>query len=273
MSLCETGDGGRLWFEVAGDGPAVTFVHPGLWDARVWDREFLRFAEAGFRVLRYDVRGYGRSSRLDGSAYSDVRDLASVLEAAAVRSTALVGCSMGGGIAIDFTLEHPDRVWALALAASSLGGFEPTEAEEDWWEEATAPIEAAIETGDLERAQELRMGIWAPLGTDREPGATIRRIAFENLHELTMDESGAEELDPPAVHRLHEIDVPTLVLSADHDPPMMIRSCELIARGVLDARSLVVDDADHVINLRRPQAFERAVLPFLLEAHAGLETV
>ena len=65
-----------------------------------------------------------------------------------------------------------------------------------------------VEAGELVRAQDLRLAIWAPLGTEDEAGATIRAIAFDNIHELTMDESGEIELEPPAAHRLHEIDVP-----------------------------------------------------------------
>ncbi len=68
-----------------------------------------------FRVLRYDLRGYGRSSRLTGEPYSHVRDLATLLEALEIERTALVGCSMGGAIAIDFTLSFPERVSALVL--------------------------------------------------------------------------------------------------------------------------------------------------------------
>jgi 3-oxoadipate enol-lactonase len=255
--------GGHLWFEVAGTGPVVAFIHPGLWDSRTWDREFERFAAAGFRVLRYDVRGYGRSSRPAGTSYSHTRDLVSLLDHLEVVDAALVGCSMGGGIAIDTALEHPDRVWALVAAASALGGFEPTGAEEDWWAERAGPIEAAIDAGDLERAEDLRLEIWAPLGTDDPAGRRIREIAFDNLHELTMDESGVEELDPPAATRLHEIDVPTLVISAAEDTPFMVRSCELIARGVLDAKLVTIPGADHVVNVRRPEAFEAAVLAFL----------
>ena len=123
-------DGGRLYFEMAGDGPAVTLIHPGLWDSRTWDPQFEPWSER-FRMLCYDVRGYGRSSRLTGEPYSHTRDLDVLLSATGVERTALVGCSMGGGIEIDFTLEHPGRVTALVAVASALGGFEPLEEEED----------------------------------------------------------------------------------------------------------------------------------------------
>ncbi len=261
--------GGRLAYEVLGAGLDVTLIHPGLWDSRTWDPQIPVLVDAGYRVTRYDVRGYGRSSRLTGEPYSHVRDLLAVLDAVGAAQTALVGCSMGGGIAIDFTLEHPGRVWALVPVASGLGGVEPLEEEDDWWAERDGPIEAAIEAGELERAEDLRLQIWAPLGTEDPAGRLIRDIAFDNLHELTMDESAQEELDPPAARRLGEIDVPTLVMIADHDPPDMRRNGELIALGILGAHKLTLEGTDHVVNLRQPEAFDRALLGFLADATVG----
>jgi len=75
---------GRLFYEAAGDdGPAVVMIHPGLWDRRAWDDKFEAFAER-CRVVRYDVRGYGRSTRPDGLRTSHVRDLAALLDALGV---------------------------------------------------------------------------------------------------------------------------------------------------------------------------------------------
>lgn len=262
-AFVELADGARLWYEVAGDGPAVTFIHPGLWDARTWDREFTRFAEAGFKTLRYDVRGYGRSSRDTGHPYAHHLDLSAVLEAADVDRTALVGCSMGGGIAIDTVLEHPDLVWAIVVVASQAEGIEPLPEEEAWWEDATAGIAEAVDAGDLERAQELRLGIWAPLGTHDTAGARLREIAFDNLHELTMDESACQELDPPAFERLGEIDAPTLVVLGAQDVPYLDRMGRLTAAAIDGAEVVSIEAADHVVNVRQPEAFEAATLPFL----------
>lgn len=260
-------DGATLRYELAGDGPTVTLIHPGLWDMRTWDREFRTFPGSGFRVLRYDVRGYGRSTRVEaGTTYSHVRDLDALLEAAEITQTALVGCSMGGAIALDFTLEHPERVWALVLVASAVDGFETTEEENEWWAERDGSIEALIEAGSLEEAQERRLEIWAPLGTADPAGARIREIAFDNLHEIVMDESGEERPDPPAAHRLAEIDVPTLILEAEHDPPDMRRVAEFLAREIMGSKRVVVEGADHVLNMRQPERFEDLVLPFLADA-------
>jgi pimeloyl-ACP methyl ester carboxylesterase len=267
MPTLALADGGSLHFEIAGEGPTVTLLHPGLWDMRTWDREFGTLQDQGYRVLRYDARGYGRSSRPEpGATYSHVRDLAALLAANEVAVTALVGCSMGGGIELDFALEHPEMVWAIALIAPALGGFEPSEEEEEWGANAYGPVDAAIEAGELDRALDLELGIWAPLGTADEAGARVREIAFDNIHQLTMDESGAERLEPPAAHRLEELDVPTLILDAEHDPPHHHRIADLLAREIIGARKVVVEGADHVINLRQPERFDELVLPFLADA-------
>lgn len=267
MSFVDLPDGAKLHFEIAGEGPVVTLIHPGLWDMRTWDREFSSFVDAGYRVLRYDIRGYGDSSRPEpGKTYSHVRDLESLLEANEVVMTALVGCSMGGGVGLDYALVHPEQVWALVPVATGLGGFEVTEEDDEWWAQRDEPIEAALEAGDLERAQDLRLEIWAPLGTDDERGARIRQIAFDNIHEILMDESGEERLDPPAAHRLEEIDLPTLILEAEHDPPDMKRLAEFLVREIIGSRKVVVEGADHVVNMRQPERFEKLVLPFLAEA-------
>jgi pimeloyl-ACP methyl ester carboxylesterase len=138
-------DGGVLAWESAGEGPGVAFLHPGLWDSRVWDEQFGVFSKT-YRVLRHDFRGYGRSSRPEpGKPYSHVDDLEGVMDAAGVDRAALIGNSMGGRVAIDFALEHPSRVSALVLAAPGLSGFEGTPEEESRWEAVFADVEREIE--------------------------------------------------------------------------------------------------------------------------------
>jgi 3-oxoadipate enol-lactonase len=260
-------DGGALAWESAGEGPDVVFLHPGLWDGRVWDEQFGVFSRT-YRVLRFDFRGYGRSSRPEpGRSYSHVDDLEAVMDAASVERTALVGCSMGGSTAIDFALEYPSRVSALVLASSGMNAFDDrlTPEEEAELELLDAPVAEAMEAGDIERAERARLRIWAPLGTEDEAGRRISEIAFDNIHEMTMDETGRRDISPPAIERLEQIEAPTLVLPADNDPLVFRRLSAILAERIPDARLVQIPETDHVVNMRRAAEFNHIVLGFLGE--------
>jgi pimeloyl-ACP methyl ester carboxylesterase len=265
-TMTATVDGGALEFDVGGDvgRPAVVFLHPGLWDRRTWDGHFERYGRR-YRVVRYDARGYGRSSRPEpGRPYSHVDDLIAVLDAAGVDRAALIGCSMGGATAVETAAEHPSRVAALVLAAPGINGWDDLTREETADLDARfAPVEAAIDRGDLPAARDAQLAIFAPLGTDDAAGRRIREIAFDNLHEVTMDESGRRDIDPPIVDRLASITAPALVIAAGHDPPVYRRVARIYADGIPGARLVEVADTDHVVNVRTPGAFDAAVLPFL----------
>lgn len=257
---------GRLWFERAGDGPPIVFLHPGLWDSRTWDEQFAAFSGT-YTCVRFDFRGYGRSDRPEpGRPYSHVDDLAAIMDAVAIDRAALVGCSMGGSTAIDAALTHPDRAAALVLAGTGINGnFDLTAEEEAELERLNKPVEEAMEAGELDRAEDARLRIWAALGIDDPVGARIRQIAFDNLHELTMDESGRRDITPAAIDRLEDIAAPTLVLPADHDPLVYRRVSAILARRIPNARLVQIPETDHVVNLRRPAEFDDAVLSFLGE--------
>jgi pimeloyl-ACP methyl ester carboxylesterase len=264
-------EGATLFIEDLGDGPdVVTLLHPGLWDHRTWDPQIEPLLDAGYRVIRHDFRGYGRSSwPVEGQPFSNVRDLAAVLDARGVTRKALVGCSMGGALAIDFTLTDPGRVWALVPVATGLGGFETTPDEEAAFGDIQARFVAALDAEDHVAAQTILLEeIWAPLGHDDDAGRAIWDIAMENLHRLRIEDDEIEvidELDPPAAGRLGEIHVPTLVITAAADPPDMRRIGAVIAAEIEGAREVVLDGADHVANLRQPEAFDALLLPFLEE--------
>ncbi len=105
--------GSKLYYETYGDeGPVLVLIHDGLVHREVWDAQIATFS-AAHRVVRYDRRGYGRSEP-PAKAYSNVADL----EVLGVGRAHLVGHSMGGGNAVDFALEHPEKVRSLILAAS-----------------------------------------------------------------------------------------------------------------------------------------------------------
>jgi pimeloyl-ACP methyl ester carboxylesterase len=257
-------DGGRLFYEEAGAGQPVVFIHPGLWDRRTWDDQFPNFAER-FRAIRYDVRGYGKSSKPERE-YSNVEDLRALLEQLGVDRAAIIGCSMGGGIAIDFAVEYPDLVWALVPVAAALSGVEETDEEREKWALVFGRIMEAASAGNIDRAVDLLMEIWAPLGTGDRSGRRIRQIAMENPWAITNEGKLAREIDPPALPQLSTIRASTLIVLGAQDLQDINQMWNQYGPRFPSSRTVVLDGADHVVNMRQPEEFNRLVLEFLASA-------
>src|SRR5713101_4337147 len=92
-------EGGRLYYEVNGSGPALVLIHAGFLDSRMWDEQFQLFSQ-NYRVIRYDVRGYGKSDR-PKYKFSDAEDLYDILSHLGLGRTHIIGVSNGGRIALD----------------------------------------------------------------------------------------------------------------------------------------------------------------------------
>jgi 3-oxoadipate enol-lactonase len=242
-----------LWFAESGSGPAVVLLHEGVVDSRIWE-PFLRHVDGQLRTIRYDQRGYGRSPMWNGP-YSPVDDLVSVLDAAGVEQAALVGTSRGGRIAIQATLERPERVSALVPVVSGLAGH-PVDIEVS--PELEARWDAAEERGDLAELAAIDMEIWAPMGADQE----LRAMFLENVEASNADDP-AEEVS--SAGRLGEIAAPTLVITAGRDVAAINELGELLAREIPGAQSARIEEADHMVQWRTPEELARLVVDFLAD--------
>src|SRR5579859_5610490 len=121
-----------IYYEVAGEGPALALIHGGLVDNHLWDDQFEVFAQH-FKVIRYDIRGFGQSPLLtkETRPYSMEHDLHSLLQFLGVEKASMLGLSMGGSIATDFTLQYPSIVEALITVGSGLSGSPENEPDEE----------------------------------------------------------------------------------------------------------------------------------------------
>ena len=135
--------GGRLSAVAEGDGPPIMLLHAGVVDSRVWEPFVPLLTDVGYRTIRYDARGFGRSVTEDVE-FSRVDDLLAVLDAFGIEHAALVGNSQGGQIALDLAVSRPERVAALVQLASGIGGLDVPmsphdEAVEQRYEEVDQP--------------------------------------------------------------------------------------------------------------------------------------
>lgn len=156
-------DGARLYYEISGDGEPLVLVPAGIADSSMWDGQLAAFARR-YRVIRYDMRGFGRSAMVEGP-FSHHEDSRALLDSLGIERAFLVGCSIGGRAIIDFALEHPELVRALVPVGSALSGFDAREDPPEQWEK----LVAAENAGDLGRVSALEVQIWVD-GPYRAPG-------------------------------------------------------------------------------------------------------
>jgi 3-oxoadipate enol-lactonase len=258
---------GKIYYEVSGTGPPVVFIHAAIADRRMWDREFGAYAKDR-TVIRYDVRGLGRSPAAT-TEYSDVDDLSALLTHVGARTATLVGCSNGGRIALDFAVEHPDKVAGLLLVSPGVSGFTAEHApdgkatfEQDGVRSSKIP--EAWNAGRKAEALEALREYW----TSAQAGANlnlVRRMMRENANEIFTDASASHNRppDPRAVGRLGAISVPTIVLLGDRDEPSMTFIVRTVVNGIPHAKLIPVPGADHLVNLSRPEEFDRALTELL----------
>ncbi len=255
-------DGARIYYEVAGAGHPLVLIHAGIADSRMWDDQFDAFAERHLAV-RYDVRGFGKSDIPRGPSTTR-GDLHALLKFLNIDKTFLLGLSMGGGIAIDFTLEHPKMVDALIPVASGLSGYTKPSPEV---EPLGAKLDAAYKGGDLAKAVAISLQIWTagPSRTLDQVNPTVReRIREMTMHTFALPEGDRPQpLNPPALSRLAEIHVPTLVIIGDKDVSGILEIANLLEAGINGARKVVIADTAHMLNMEKPAEFNRVVLEFL----------
>jgi len=260
-------NGAKLYFERAGAGPPLVMLHAGIADCRMWEHEFTALADS-YQTLRFDMRGYGRSLPAAGE-FNIQDDLEGLLDALDLPAPfILMGCSMGGGLAIEFALAQPGRVAALILVGSDPRGFEGDAA---WPDELIARSEAAFEQGKTDEVAELDMQIWFDgVGRSRadvDPG--IRAKAFEMARRVTERElSGIGEhkrktTDIPAAQRLTELMMPALVIIGENDLPHLHQAADYLAERLPQARKLILTNAAHLPNMEHPALFEAKLREFL----------
>jgi len=263
--------GGKIAYEDAGHGPPVVLLHEGIADRRMWNREFSLLARE-HQVVRYDLRGYGGSTPAV-SAYSAVDDLVALLDHLHLERPLIVGPSMGGRIALDLALAHPEKVGGLLLIAPGYSGMDydhvpggkATFERDERLSKAAADAWAA---GNLEEATEQLRQLWASALTG-DALKLFHTMVRDNAKEVFEDRSAQHERreGAPAAGRLSEVRVPTRILAGDRDNPAMPHLANYLGHGIPGAEVEIVPGADHLLNLSRPDAFDAALAGTLSRIH------
>ena len=248
----------------AGHHAAAVLVHGHSADHRIWHYQAPALAQAGYRCVRYDVRGHGRSSVTeDGYTWEQYSaDLFALLNHLQISEAHLAGSSMGGGIALQFAIDHPERTASLTLIDSALPGF-------TYSDEFTAQIEQLVEAVRSKGAREAFERLWLehPFfdGVRRFPErfGMLRDIVLEYPAADYRDGAVPEGYQPTTTDHLYEIAAPVLVIAGEHDIPDFRLVADLLAANLPNARQLVMPDCWHLPMLEHPAEFNAALIEFL----------
>ena len=275
MPHARSPDGTRLYYEEAGTGHPLLFIHEFAGDHRSWEPQLCHFARR-YRCIAYNARGYPPSDvPEDAGAYSQahaVADAIAVLDRLAIERAHVVGLSMGGFATLHVGLDHPARASALVVAGCGYGAPKGARA---GFRRETEAVAARLE----------REGA-GPVGADYALGPT--RVQFEakdprgwaTFRDRLTDHSARGAANTlrgvqarrPSLYDLEEglaaLAVPTLLITGDEDEPCLDANLYL-KRTIPAAGLLVIPKSGHTINLEEPDAFNRACAAFFAQVENG----
>jgi 3-oxoadipate enol-lactonase len=230
----------EVWAEhLAGDGVPLVLLHPGVGDSRAWDPVVSKLT--GRRIVRYDVRGYGRSAPPTGE-FSLLEDLTAVLDQFQLEQVVLVGCSMGGGTAIGLALAQPERVRGLVLLCPGVPGFPmPAEPELD------GEYEALVAARDVDGLVRLCLKLWGAAGDDEAAIAQLRAAV-----PAWFEQDDYLKPDPPVYDRLPEVQAPSVMMVGDKDRPILAAVAGATAARIPGCEFIWMPGVDHLPSLRAP---------------------
>jgi pimeloyl-ACP methyl ester carboxylesterase len=256
-------DHGRLYYEARGSGPAIAFVHAGIADSGMWETQFAELATE-CRVVRYDMRNFGRSET-DDVAFADWEDLAALLDALEIDRAVVVGASMGATVTVGLALERPDLVRGLILMSPGIfPGHQPSGELQRGWRS----VEQALDAGETDRALDHEVEMW--VGRTHRRSTPLSESVRQQIRqmnarawELASDAPNRKPLRPPALSRLDQISVPVLIVTGSLDMPDVDSIARRLERGLPNVQRIAVPDTAHLLNMEQPERFNEIVREFV----------
>jgi len=249
---------GRLYYEIAGTGENVVLLHDGMVSHEIWDYQFPLLAKY-YKVVRYDRRGYGKSSDPE-APYSNIEDLNELFLKLGIEKAVLFGMSSGGGLVIDFTLKYPEKVKSVILVGAVVGGYGYTSHMTYRGGHLKSPADMA------DPVKAASYFVWEdPYEIYSENIAAKQKVA-EILQRNIHRPFNSQFNKPPeriAARFLNEIKVPALILVGEYDIPDVHSHAGVIQFGIPGARREVILNSGHLIPVEQPGEFNIAVFRFI----------
>ncbi len=249
-------ENGKLYYEQAGEGEVIVFLHDGLIHSIVWDKQFKYFSKTN-RVISYDRRGYGKSP-LPEKPYSNVEDLNQIFESLKIEKAILMSMSAGSRLAIDYTIIFPEKVKMLILVGPVVSGFELTN---HFYTRGGFLPPNLDPTSDAYRNYYAKVDpyeIWEGNIATRK---LTKEILEANPHNTEPSIFQLEQgPDRPAISALHEINIPAIILAGEYDMPDIHAHAGAIAAGITKSVRTIIPKAGHRIPMEQPDVLIENIL-------------
>lgn len=268
-------EGARLYYEEAGAGHPIIFVHEFGADLREWETQ-MRFFSRAYRCIAYNARGYPPSDvpadlALYGYEFA-CEDIAAIMRGLSIPRAHVVGLSMGGYAALQFGLRHPDM--ATTVVAAGAGTGSAPSVREAWLRDAPQMAKAFIERGMPAMADEMANGPTRIQLKRKDPRGWAETLARLREHSPQgMSNTMARyQAQRPSLHDFQKefaaMRTPTLLAVGDEDLPCL--ETNLMLKAAIPSAGLwVCPNTGHAINLEEPAAFNAAVQDFFSAAERG----
>ena len=255
-------EGGQLYYEScepkAKDAPAIVLIHDGVVNSASFD-EMWPILGRNFRVLRYDRRGYGKSPPAK-APYSPQDDLAAVMTAAKMDHASLVGFSFGGGLAVSYTIRHPEQVDRLIISGAAINGFQPSPT----FGKAVGRIMLPTIVGDMDAvAANAEKSGWVMAPGHPEAKAKALALLKANPQDLRHQMHDPIKPWPSDLPGMRDLHVPTLIMSGDHDIADNQATSGAAQALIPGSKRIVIDDAGHLMQLEHPKEIAGLIADFV----------
>jgi len=262
-------NGTKLYYETAGTGIPIVLIHGSFGDRRHWDFQFSEFAKK-FKVIRYDVRGYGKSALPNpDSAYTDSEDLSELMKFLKINKVHVCGLSMGSIIAIDFVLAHPDKCSSLIVVGPRVAGDGAPEYKTLNTDSVNTSISKIVEIVKKGGAKEGTDSLWTgdnPLSkavrSERTRDALLK-MGYEYSWWRYLNANKREQAFPMAIKKLHEIKTHALVVTAEYDLAICKNVAKIMANEIQGAKLVSIRGAGHIMNMDKPEKFNKVIYQYI----------
>ncbi len=252
---------GKLYYEVAGEGDWIVLVHDGNLHSVTWDEQFPVFSK-NYKAVRYDRRGYGKSTYPE-KPYSNIEDLAEVFRQLNIDKATLMGMSAGGGLVIDFALEHPDKLTGLVLVGAVVSGYGYS----DHMRSRGGNLDSNLLSDPAKLADYMcHKDPYTFYEGNKEAKERAYNYLMNSLQNYKMGKFNLlQRPKRPALPNLKEIEVPALIIVGEYDIPDCHAHAGAIEAGIAGSQRVIINKAGHIVTLEQPAVFNEIVLTFLRE--------